>query len=83
MAKDDGNFFTDFPQMPVEQLRDLKRAVDAGYKSFSREYGEGIENFFEPLLVFLVKFEKLLIATPWPRVACYFLRLGIRGQPQH
>jgi glycine betaine/proline transport system permease protein len=79
MAKDDGNFFTDFPQMPVEQLRDLKRAVDAGYKSFSREYGEGIENFFEPLLVFLVKFEKLLIATPWPVLLVIFCGLAYAG----
>jgi glycine betaine/proline transport system permease protein len=55
-----------FPSMGREDLRDLKKGIDGGFRDFSREFGEGIENFFEPLLWFLVWLEKLLLATPWP-----------------
>jgi glycine betaine/proline transport system permease protein len=44
----------------------LRKGIDAGFRSFSRSYGEALENFFDPLLQFLIFFEKLLIATPWP-----------------
>ena len=44
----------------------MKKAIDASFKGFSREYGEALEAFFYPLLKFMVWFEKLLIATPWP-----------------
>ena len=55
-----------FPTLGRETLRDIKRGVDTSFKEFSRSHGEGIENFFEPLLQFLVFFEKLLINSPWP-----------------
>jgi glycine betaine/proline transport system permease protein len=44
----------------------LRKGIDAGFRSFSRSYGEDLENFFDPLLQFLIFFEKLLISTPWP-----------------
>lgn len=59
-------FLKQFPSMDPQNLRDLKKAIDAGFRSFSREFGESLENFFEPLLRFLVWLEKLLVATPWP-----------------
>ena len=59
-------FFDEFPTMSRGDLRDLKKAIDGGFRSFSREYGEGLENFFDPLLHFLVWFENLLTNTPWP-----------------
>ena len=62
------NFLTEFPQMSRQGLRDLKKMIDGNYREFSREYGESIESFFDPLLWFLVKFEELLQATPWPIV---------------
>jgi glycine betaine/proline transport system permease protein len=58
----------EFPTMQRQELRDLKKAIDLGFRKFSRAYGEGIEDFFEPLLFFLVWFEKLLLNTPWPLV---------------
>lgn len=61
-------FFTEFPTMGRQELRDLKKGIDAGFREFSREFGESLENFFEPLLWFLVWLEKLLIATPWPLI---------------
>ena len=59
-------FLLNFPSLGRETLRDLKKGVDSSFKDFSRSYGEGIENFFDPLLQFLVFFEKLLINSPWP-----------------
>ena len=52
--------------MDRQDLRDLKKGIDFTFKDFSRTYGESIENFFDPLLYFLVWFEQLLLATPWP-----------------
>ena len=62
------DFFTDFPKMGRADLRDLKHTIDSTFRDFSREYGESLENFFDPLLTFLVWLEKLLLATPWPIV---------------
>ncbi|MGC6517625.1 MAG: ABC transporter permease [Candidatus Puniceispirillaceae bacterium] len=60
------DFFDEFPSMGRAGLRDMKKAIDASFKGFSREYGEALEAFFYPLLKFMVWFEKLLISTPWP-----------------
>ncbi len=58
----------EFPSIGRTDLRDLKKAGDEAFKAFSRAYGESLENFFQPLLSFLVWFEKLLINSPWPVV---------------
>ena len=73
------NFLTKFPEMPTEAYRAMKKGVDAGYKSFAREYGDAIDAFFEPLLQLLVFFEKLLISTPWPIVLGVILALTYWG----
>ena len=59
-------FFTTFPEMGRRDLSELKKSIDGSFRTFSREFGESIENFFYPLLKFLVGLEKLLLATPWP-----------------
>jgi len=59
---------TDPPQMPREVLRELKKGIDGTFREFSRGYGEAIENFFHPLLMFLKWFQDLLIETPWPLI---------------
>ena len=46
-------------------LMELKKGIDLSFRLFSRKYGDAIENFFDPLLFFLVKLEKLLLTTPW------------------
>ena len=56
----------EFPTMERQGLRDLKKAIDLGFRDFSRAYGDGIKGFFEPLLYFLVWLDKLLVNTPWP-----------------
>jgi len=59
-------FFTQFPVMERVPLMELKKGIDLSFRLFSRKYGDAIENFFDPLLFFLVWLEKLLITTPWP-----------------
>ena len=62
------DWLDEFPTMERQELRDMKKAIDLGFRDFSRAYGEGLEIFFEPLLFFLVWLERLLINTPWPIV---------------
>lgn len=59
------SWLTEFPEMDRGSLRDIRKTLDGAYKDFSREYGDLIESLFDPLLSFLVWFEKLLLATPW------------------
>ena len=33
----------EFPTMERQGLRDLKKAIDLGFRDFSRAYGDGIE----------------------------------------
>ena len=47
-------------------LRDFKKSIDESFRDFTRNYGEAIENFFDPLLYFLVWLEKLFLNSPWP-----------------
>ena len=68
-------FFTTFPEMSKSGLRLFKKTVDGAYRSFSREYGDAIEEVFDPVLYFLVWFEKVLQNSPWPLVLMAFLSL--------
>ncbi len=61
----DPSWFTQFPEMERATLVALRKTLDGAYREFSRTYGEAIESFFDPLLYFMVWFEKLLINTPW------------------
>ena len=71
-----------FPTLGDQALRDLKVTIDRGFRDFSRNHGEAIENFFDPLLQFLVWFERLLQTSPWPLVIlaiAAFAWLGARN----
>ncbi len=59
------SFFSDIPQLSRSELIEIRKTLDNAYREFSRNYGDDIESFFDPLLSFLVWFEKLLIAAPW------------------
>lgn len=59
-------FLEEFPSLGRDTLSGMKQAVDAAFRSFSRAYGQALEDFFDPLLYFMVWFEKLLLGTPWP-----------------
>ena len=68
------DFLTKFPVMERTSLMELRKGIDHTFREFSRAYGDGIEAFFDPLLFFLIRLEKLLLATPWPII---MLVLGI------
>ena len=75
-------FFTNFPVMERVALLELKKGIDLSFRLFSRKYGDAIENFFDPLLFFLVWLEKLLLTTPWPiiiLVICILAWFGSRS----
>ena len=40
------DWLDEFPTMERQELRDMKKAIDLGFRDFSRAYGEGLENFF-------------------------------------
>ncbi len=67
-------FLTKFPVMERTTLMELKKGIDFAFRNFSRKYGDGIEAFFDPLLFFLIRLEKILLNTPWPII---IITLGI------
>ena len=78
------DFLDEFPTMDRQELRDLKKAIDLGFRNFSRAYGDALETFFEPLLYFMVWLEKLLIVSPWPIIILVMAGLawiGARSWP--
>ena len=68
-----------FPEMSKESLRLFRKTVDGAYRNFSREYGDAIEAVFDPVLYFLVWFEKILQSSPWPIVILVILVLVYLG----
>lgn len=60
------DFLTEFPSLGRSDLSAMRRWIDGNFRDFTRATGESLEAFFHPLLMFLVWFEKLLLATPWP-----------------
>ena len=59
------SFITEFPTIDTETLRSIKKSIDAGFKAFSRTYGDNIETLFNPIRFFLIESEKFLTNTPW------------------
>ncbi len=57
-----------FPAMDTERLSALRRAIDTAFRDFTRQHGQALENFFEPLRDFLIFSERLLTQSPWPLV---------------
>ena len=72
----DSNWLTQFPAMERAELVALRKYLDRTYREFSRTYGDAIETFFDPLLYFLVWFEKLLLLSPWPIVLAVLIGLS-------
>ncbi len=62
------SWMQDFPALGAEQLSLLRRTIDASFRQFTREYGDVLEQMFEPLKAFLLFSERLLTQTPWPIV---------------
>ena len=59
-------FVNNVISIPGDVMMSSRNCVDAAFKDFTREFGNNIESFFDPLLTFLIVIEKLLLSTPWP-----------------
>ena len=59
------SWLKEFPEMERSELIGVRKTLDGAYRDFSREFGDTIEAFFDPLLRFLIWFEQLLLQTPW------------------
>ncbi|PCI30002.1 MAG: ABC transporter permease [SAR324 cluster bacterium] len=57
--------FDKFPTMARADLLHIRKTLDLGFRDFSRAYGDIIESLFDPLLAFLIWFERLLLHSPW------------------
>ncbi|MGZ9719554.1 ABC transporter permease [Rhizobium miluonense] len=60
------DWFYKFPHMNDDALRNLKKAIDDGFRAFTRAYGDQIEGLFAPLQHFLIASERFMTQTPWP-----------------
>ena len=54
-----------FPTVGQERLSMLRQNIDATFLTFSRNYGEALENFFDPLRQSLIFTEQTLSQAPW------------------
>ncbi|WP_319826313.1 proline/glycine betaine ABC transporter permease [Thalassovita sp.] len=72
-------FLTEFPALGRSDLSALRRGIDGSFREFTRAWGADIEAAFTPLLKFLVWFEKLLQATPWPIIILILAALAWAG----
>lgn len=59
------DWIKEFPTMSEDNLRSLKQTIDVGFRDITREHGEAIERFFDPLKAFLIASERLLTQSPW------------------
>ncbi|MBW9118164.1 proline/glycine betaine ABC transporter permease [Rhizobium cauense] len=72
-------WFYKFPHMNDDSLRDLKKMIDDGFRSFTRAYGDSIENFFSPLQHFLIAVDRFMTQTPWPIITVMVLIVAWLG----
>ncbi|MDJ0880712.1 MAG: proline/glycine betaine ABC transporter permease [Gammaproteobacteria bacterium] len=75
----DMEWLTEFPSLTRGELRGFRKSVDESFRSFTQEYGESLESFFDPLLNFLIWSEKVLLAAPWPVVILAIAALAFLG----
>ena len=55
----------EFPSLGRGDLRNMRIAIDSGFRDFTRAYGETLEAIFHPIQVLLIFIENLLIDSPW------------------
>lgn len=70
------DWLTKFPTMDNQSLTALKKAIDDGFRSFTRAYGEAFETFFQPLQAFMIWVERLMTQTPWPIIILAILAIA-------
>lgn len=66
----------EFPNMNDDTLRALKKAIDEGFRGFTRAYGDILETLFSPLKFFLIWAERLMLDTPWPIIIAAIMAIA-------
>ncbi|KAF5885711.1 proline/glycine betaine ABC transporter permease [Rhizobium sp. PEPV16] len=66
-------WFYKFTHMDDDALRNLKKAIDDGFRTFTRSYGDAIESLFSPLQHFLIAADRFMTQTPWPIITAIIL----------
>lgn len=61
-------WYEEFPTMSRTGLRDLKKAIDNGFRAWTREHGDTVETLFDPVKELLIWSERLLLNSPWPLI---------------
>ncbi|KQR73008.1 ABC transporter permease [Rhizobium sp. Leaf384] len=69
-------WFYTFPHMDDDALRNLKKAIDEGFRAFTRTYGDAIESLFSPLQSFLLATDRFMTQTPWPIITAIILAIA-------
>ncbi|CDN58312.1 Histidine ABC transporter, permease protein (plasmid) [Neorhizobium galegae bv. officinalis bv. officinalis str. HAMBI 1141] len=69
-------WFYKFPHMDDDALRNLKKAIDEGFRAFTRAYGDTIESMFSPLQSFLLAADRFMTQTPWPIITAIILTIA-------
>ncbi|TCL92441.1 glycine betaine/proline transport system permease protein [Rhizobium sp. PP-WC-2G-219] len=69
-------WFYTFPHMDDDALRNLKKAIDEGFRGFTRTYGDAIESLFSPLQSFLLATDRFMTQTPWPIITAIILTIA-------
>ena len=69
-------WFYKFPHMDDDSLRILKKAIDDGFRAFTRAYGDSIEALFSPLQTFLIAADHFMTQTPWPIITLIVLAIA-------
>ena len=58
----------EFPHLDDDSLRTMRMTIDDSFRSFTRAWGDPIQQAFEPLRLLLIYAERLMLNTPWPIV---------------
>lgn len=66
------DWLTKFPAMDDTRLTALKKAIDLGFRDFTRAYGDYFEAALRPVQWFMLWVERLLTQSPWPLVILAF-----------
>lgn len=61
-------WLNEFPSMDRSTLTALKKAIDLGFRDFTRAYGDAFETALLPVKWFMLTMEDLLTDSPWPLV---------------
>ena len=73
------DWFYKFPHMNDDTLRNFKKAIDDGFRGFTRAYGDAIETLFSPLQHFLIAVDRFMTQTPWPIILVLIVGIAWLG----